>query len=60
MSSPWEQFESSLKEKRSSFEKIKGVVDDKKIDDLIRKYGKITDDLEVAEILTEFKKQQGN
>ena len=60
MTSPWNRFEEALTTKGFSYEQIKGVADDHKIEELIRKYGNITDALEVAVVLTEFKKRQGN
>src|SRR5689334_9555950 len=50
--SPWETFESALRKKSSSFEKVKGLTGDANILELIKSYG-ITQMDEIAEILTE-------
>ncbi len=59
MASPWNRFEKSLAEKGKTFEAIQGLTGDEDIKSLIRKYGFAEID-EIAEILTEFKKRQGN
>ena len=58
MTSAWDKFEAALKNKGSSFEKLKGESRDDKIEELIRACG-INNIFEVTEVLTKFKKCQG-
>ncbi len=54
----WERFESQLAKRKSSFRQIRGLTDERKIEEIIRKYGGIEEDLEVYEVLTIFKEKQ--
>ncbi len=54
----WERFESQLTKRKSSFRQIRGLTDERKIEEIIRKYGGIEEDLEVYEVLTIFKEKQ--
>jgi len=57
MATPWQRFEAALNAKGRSFEKIKGIKDEKDIKEIITDCG-ITDKYDVAEAVTEFQKRQ--
>ena len=51
----WERFEDGLSRNGTTYNDIKGIAEDNKIENLIRKYGKIEHDLDVAKVITMFK-----